>query len=79
MTSVPSNQALPLLESILRLAGTEKFYKGAVSSEHPRCSEIGVEIMTQGGSAMDGAIASLLCLGVINNFATGIGGYVVSQ
>lgn len=50
------------------------FDKAAVASEHPKCSELAVRIMRQGGSAVDAAITVLLCIGVINNFSSGIGG-----
>jgi hypothetical protein len=47
---------------------------GAVASEHESCSMIGVEMLKQGGSAVDAAIAATLCIGVINMFSSGIGG-----
>ncbi|GAA5802540.1 hypothetical protein HPULCUR_008008 [Helicostylum pulchrum] len=47
---------------------------GAVSVENEQCSNIGLEILKEGGNAVDSAIASALCIGVINSFATGIGG-----
>jgi gamma-glutamyltranspeptidase len=31
-------------------------------------------MMEQGGTAVDAAIAGLICVGVVNNFAAGIGG-----
>lgn len=46
----------------------------AVSTEVPLCSKIGVNIMKQGGNAMDAAIASTICVGIINSFSSGIGG-----
>ncbi|KAI8979323.1 gamma-glutamyltranspeptidase [Mycotypha africana] len=48
--------------------------KGAVAVEAEECSNIGVEILKKGGNAADAAIASALCIGVIDSFATGIGG-----
>ncbi|ORX52317.1 gamma-glutamyltranspeptidase [Hesseltinella vesiculosa] len=47
---------------------------GAVAVETKECSTVGVEILRQGGNAVDSAIASALCIGVMNSFATGIGG-----
>ncbi|KAL9549312.1 hypothetical protein MBANPS3_005268 [Mucor bainieri] len=48
--------------------------KGAVAVEAEECSQVGVQILKQGGNAVDAAIASTLCIGVIDSFATGIGG-----
>lgn len=42
---------------------------GAVASENKRCSEIGVNIMKDGGNAVDAAIAALFCTGVVNMFS----------
>ncbi|KAF5348631.1 hypothetical protein D9758_006855 [Tetrapyrgos nigripes] len=47
---------------------------GAVATENVRCSNIGVDVMKEGGNAMDAAIASTLCIGVVNMFSSGIGG-----
>jgi hypothetical protein len=47
---------------------------GAVASENESCSIIGVEMLKQGGSAVDAAIAATLCIGVVNMFSSGIGG-----
>jgi hypothetical protein len=53
-------------------------YNGAVATENPKCSDIGVDIMKLGGNAVDSAIASALCIGTINSFSSGIGGYFLS-
>lgn len=47
---------------------------GAVASENESCSIIGVEMLKQGGTAVDAAIAATLCIGVVNMFSSGIGG-----
>lgn len=51
------------------------FGKVAVASESELCSRMGRDIIVKGGSAVDGAIAALLCVGVVNNFSSGLGGY----
>ena len=48
---------------------------GAVATELDTCSNIGVNILREGGNAVDAAIASGICIGSINMFSAGIGGY----
>ncbi|CAN9504887.1 unnamed protein product [Ophioblennius macclurei] len=50
------------------------FTHAAVSADSLRCSEIGRNMLQQGGSAVDGAIAALLCTSVVNPQSMGIGG-----
>ncbi|TRM69777.1 nucleophile aminohydrolase [Schizophyllum amplum] len=47
---------------------------GAVASENWRCSNIGVDVLKEGGNAVDAAIATSLCIDVVNPFASGIMG-----
>jgi gamma-glutamyltranspeptidase/glutathione hydrolase/leukotriene-C4 hydrolase len=42
---------------------------GAVASENKRCSVIGVDVMKEGGNAVDAAIATTFCVGVVNMFS----------
>lgn len=50
------------------------FRHAAVAADSLRCSQIGRQMLQEGGSAVDGAIAALLCTSVINPQSMGIGG-----
>jgi len=47
---------------------------GAVAADHPLASAVGAGVLERGGSAADAGVATLLTLGVINPFASGLGG-----
>lgn len=42
---------------------------GAVAAENKRCSDTGVDIMKEGGNAVDAAIGAAFCTGVVNMFS----------
>ena len=48
--------------------------KGVVAADDARCSEVGASILRKRGHAVDAAVATALCLGVVNPMASGIGG-----
>jgi gamma-glutamyltranspeptidase len=48
---------------------------GAVAADHPICSRLGLEILSElGGNAVDAAVSTTLCQGVLSPFASGVGG-----
>ncbi|BGP26144.1 hypothetical protein JCM10295v2_005087 [Rhodotorula toruloides] len=49
-------------------------WNGAVASEEERCSRMGVDVLRENGTAVDAAITTALCIGVVNSFSSGIGG-----
>ncbi|XP_788289.4 glutathione hydrolase 1 proenzyme [Strongylocentrotus purpuratus] len=55
--------------------GTLEFHQsGAVATDVQLCSEMGRDILERGGSAVDSAITSMLCVGVVNGQSSGISG-----
>ncbi|ELA48262.1 gamma-glutamyltransferase [Vavraia culicis subsp. floridensis] len=52
----------------------ETYKKAAVTTEVPLCSDLGVDIMRLDGNAVDAAVASAICVGIINSFSSGLGG-----
>ncbi|CAD6193916.1 unnamed protein product [Caenorhabditis auriculariae] len=50
------------------------YKKAAVASDHGLCSEIGRDVLIDGGNAVDSMIATLLCIGTVNPQSSGIGG-----
>ncbi|XP_040051386.2 gamma-glutamyltransferase 5a [Gasterosteus aculeatus] len=50
------------------------FAKVAVAADSGKCSQIGRDMIRKGGSAVDGAIAALLCTSLINPQSMGLGG-----
>ena len=53
---------------------------GMVSADNPDAARVGAYILSQGGDAVDAAVATALALGVVHAFGSGIGGggFVVS-
>ncbi|XP_050957285.1 glutathione hydrolase 1 proenzyme isoform X1 [Labeo rohita] len=65
-----------ILKWIIRLS--DKCYtKAAVAADAGTCSEIGRDILKRKGSAVDAAIAALLCVSLVNTQSVAIGGGAV--
>ncbi|MFQ6673675.1 MAG: gamma-glutamyltransferase [Fidelibacterota bacterium] len=47
---------------------------GVVVSSHPAASEIGLNVLKDGGNAIDAAVAMGMALGVVDQFNSGLGG-----
>ena len=61
---------VPISLVVLRSDEAAQGLNGMVATEEPRCSEIGKQVLVDGGSATDAAIAAGLCVGVLNNFGS---------
>ena len=67
---------LPLLASIAFVSSAQVFAQnvGVTSSADPRATEAGMQMLRQGGSASDAAMAMMLALSVVEPQSSGIGG-----
>ncbi|KAF6211826.1 hypothetical protein GE061_012341 [Apolygus lucorum] len=66
----------PEFERPPSLSVLKTYRKAAVSSDSVPCSKIGRNILKKNGSAVDAAVATLLCNGIVNMEAMGLGGGV---
>ncbi|XP_063271700.1 glutathione hydrolase 5 proenzyme isoform X2 [Prinia subflava] len=57
--------------------GAQQYLHGAVAADTESCSLIGRDILKSGGTAVDAAIAGLICTSVMNPQSSGLGGGVV--
>ena len=65
----------PAAPPILNVAANHvTAHVGAVAADHATCSSMGVERLRAGGNAVDAAVTTALCLGVVRPFSSGLGG-----
>ncbi|XP_074966645.1 glutathione hydrolase 5 proenzyme isoform X4 [Phalacrocorax aristotelis] len=57
--------------------GPQRYLHGAVAADTETCSVISRDILKSGGTAVDAAIAGLICTSVMNPQSSGLGGGVV--
>ncbi|NXR15460.1 GGT5 hydrolase, partial [Semnornis frantzii] len=57
--------------------GSRRYLHGAVAADTETCSAIGRDILKSGGTAVDAAIAALVCTSVLNPQSSGLGGGVI--
>eukprot|EP00055_Hartaetosiga_balthica_P011340 m.51176 g.51176 ORF g.51176 m.51176 type:complete len:624 (-) comp7548_c1_seq3:96-1967(-) len=50
------------------------FQHGAVSADALECSTLGANVLKSGGNAVDAAVTTALCLGIVHGESSGIGG-----
>ncbi|KAK6532541.1 hypothetical protein TWF281_006728 [Arthrobotrys megalospora] len=63
-------QSLPTL----RGRQLQQDHNGAVASETDVCSQVGIDLMKKGGNAADAMVGTVICVGTIAMYHSGIGG-----
>ena len=76
---IPSTAFLPALAFLVfvtsaRADNVAHGAHGAVASVHPLASQAGLDVLKNGGNAIDAAVAVALTLGVVDAHDSGIGG-----
>lgn len=67
--------AVPATPALLGTNSTDDAPKlGAVASESAVCTQIGIDLLEQGGNAADALVGTVFCVGVIGMYHSGIGG-----
>ncbi|KAI9796292.1 MAG: hypothetical protein M1833_006377 [Piccolia ochrophora] len=56
------------------LDGSSTDTRGAVASESSVCSHVGIDLLKIGGNAADALVGTVLCIGVVAMYHSGIGG-----
>jgi hypothetical protein len=69
LSNSAQNPPPPVPETSRNPAYLIKAYNGAVASENRICSDLGVRVLKEGGNAVDSAIATTFCVGVVNMFS----------
>ncbi|KAM2824108.1 hypothetical protein COP1_034054 [Malus domestica] len=72
---------LVFLSSLNAMSGSTKSKREVISVRHAavatddlRCSRIGIDVLREGGNAVDASVAAVLRLGVVNPASSGLGG-----
>ena len=69
----PPSQTGPLENWAVRKAPVSAA-KGVVAAQNVRAAEVGAEVLRAGGNAVDAAVATVMALGVVEPWMSGIGG-----
>ncbi|KAK6341443.1 hypothetical protein TWF696_008517 [Orbilia brochopaga] len=74
LTALQSSVLVSGLPTELEGRHYEKDHRGAVASEMDVCSKVGIDLMRRGGNAADAMVGTVICVGTVGMYHTGIGG-----